>query len=130
MYRSETRLVEELLATNPELAGLAGAGDVATYLKARDMVVVCGYGTLAVEDAAGETADHPVAGAAGAEGKTAAPTDGPLREQKTSGASPTDSVGWISMEQSPSRNGRGFEKGQVSQKPIRSCDEREDRYGV
>jgi hypothetical protein len=43
VYRSEARLVEDLIAANAELAGLA---NVAAYLRARGMVVVCGHGTL------------------------------------------------------------------------------------
>jgi site-specific DNA recombinase len=35
VYRSEARLVQELIAANPELAGLADAGDVVAYLKAK-----------------------------------------------------------------------------------------------
>ncbi|MEV4281666.1 zinc ribbon domain-containing protein [Actinoplanes xinjiangensis] len=35
MYRSEASLVQDLIAANPELVGLADAGDVAAYLKAR-----------------------------------------------------------------------------------------------
>ncbi|MEU4620250.1 hypothetical protein AB0G04_09775 [Actinoplanes sp. NPDC023801] len=60
VYRSAARLVQDLIAANPELAGLVDAGDVAAYLKARDLVVVCGHGTLVVEDAVGEPAAYPV----------------------------------------------------------------------
>ncbi|GGN46215.1 hypothetical protein GCM10010109_81190 [Actinoplanes campanulatus] len=58
VYRSEARLVEDLIASNPELGGLADAGDVAAYPRARDMVVVCGHGAPVLEDTAGEPEDR------------------------------------------------------------------------
>ncbi|GAA0458336.1 hypothetical protein Aca07nite_64660 [Actinoplanes capillaceus] len=123
MYRSEARLVEDLIAANMELAGLADAGDVAAYLRARDMVVVCGHGTLVIEDAAGEPTGHPITGPELPASIGNAETGSPAGEGETSGAASTMSVEQAPALRSPFRNSREFEKGQVARNPIRSCGE-------
>ncbi|PRX02267.1 recombinase-like zinc beta ribbon protein, partial [Actinoplanes italicus] len=133
VYRSETRLVQDLIAADPELAGLADAGDVAAYLKARDLVVVCGHGTLVIEDTAGEPAKRPVSEAEKAGGipsESSVPTESSVGEGDTSGAAPTASVEPEAVKRMPSPNRRNFKNGQVAGNPIRSCGERIDRYGV
>ncbi|MDI6105923.1 recombinase family protein [Actinoplanes sp. NEAU-A12] len=120
VYRSEGRLVEDLIAANPDLAGLANAGDVAAYLKARGMVVVCGHGTLAIEDAAGEPTEPPTVDAVQVDGipiENAVPTESPVGEGKASGAASTVSFEGWPARRSPLRNGQELEKGQVAQNP-------------
>ncbi|MBW6439292.1 recombinase family protein [Actinoplanes hulinensis] len=89
VYRSEARLVEDLIAANPELADLVDAGDVAAYLRARDMVVVCGHDNPVIEEAAGEPEDHPVTDAEQPASIGNAKIKSPSGERETSGAAST-----------------------------------------
>ncbi|GIE34869.1 putative recombinase [Actinoplanes italicus] len=133
VYRSEARLVQDLIAANPALSGLADAGDVAAYLKARDAVVLCGHGTLEIEDTVGEPAKHSFNEAeqsGGIPSENSVPTESPVGKEEASAAAPRVSMGPGSVKRSPSPNGRDFKKGQVAGNPIRSCGERIDRYGV
>jgi site-specific DNA recombinase len=98
VYRSEARLVQDLTAANPELAGLADAGDMAAYLKARDLVVVCGHGTPLIEDAAGEPAERPAGEsgqAGGIRGLNEVPTSSPVGEVEASAAAQHISAGRV-----------------------------------
>jgi hypothetical protein len=52
VYWQEARLAQDLITANGDLAHLGGVEDLASYLRARDAVVVCGFGTLSIEDAA------------------------------------------------------------------------------
>ncbi|MBW6439216.1 zinc ribbon domain-containing protein [Actinoplanes hulinensis] len=52
VYRQEARLAQDLITANSDLAHLGGVEDLASYLRARDAVIVCGFGTLTIEDAA------------------------------------------------------------------------------
>jgi hypothetical protein len=133
VYRSEARLVQELIAASPELSGLADAGDVAAYLKARDLVVVCGHGTLVIEDAAGEPAKPSVSVAEQSGGiprENSVPTASPVGEDDVSGPAPTAPEERGTVKRTPSPNSHDFKKGQIAGNPIRSCGERIDRYGV
>ncbi|WP_246636879.1 recombinase family protein [Actinoplanes hulinensis] len=51
VYWAEARITEEILAANPDLAHLAGAEGVASYLRSRGAVIVCTAGSLTVQDA-------------------------------------------------------------------------------
>jgi site-specific DNA recombinase len=120
VYRSEARLVEDLIAANPDLAGLADADDVAAYLKARDMVVACGHGTLAIEDAADEPTEPPTIEPVQADRiptENAVPTESPVGDRKTFGVASTVSVEDGLARRSPLQSGRDFEKGPGSTKP-------------
>jgi recombinase/recombinase-like zinc beta ribbon protein len=57
VYWSQARLARRLLAASPDLAGLVDAEALASHLRARDAVIVCGAGTLTIENAAVEEAD-------------------------------------------------------------------------
>ncbi|MFC6566518.1 hypothetical protein [Actinoplanes utahensis] len=78
--------MEDLIAANPDLVDLADAGEVAAYLQARDMVVVCGPGIQMIEEATGgEPTDPSPAEAVQADGipaENAVPTESPVREGK------------------------------------------------
>jgi hypothetical protein len=51
VYWSQTRIVEKVLDTaNSELAKCADTGQLATHLRARDALIVCGPDTVAVDD--------------------------------------------------------------------------------
>nr|BFE74836.1 hypothetical protein GCM10020092_081370 [Actinoplanes digitatis] len=76
VYWAEARLVEDLTATHEALAELDDADDLAAYLTTRDMVVVCGRGTLTIEDTAGIQVDAPVAAADHGAAQTAAAVAG------------------------------------------------------
>jgi hypothetical protein len=133
VYRSEARLAQDLIVASPELAGLADAGDVAAFLKARNLVVVCGHGTLVIEDTVGEPAKRPVSEAEKAGGipsESSVPTGSSIGEDHTSGVAPTASTEPASVKRTPSPNSRSFKKERVAGNPIRSCGERIDRYGV
>ena len=55
VYWSQALLVYDLNAAEPDLAGLAAAAeDLASFLRSRDRVIVCGPGTLTIEAAAAE----------------------------------------------------------------------------
>lgn len=50
MYWSQARIVEEILAADDSnLAGLADAGQIATHLRARETLIVCGPDAVALE---------------------------------------------------------------------------------
>lgn len=52
VYWQEARLAQDLITANSALAHLGGVEDLASYLRARDAVIVCGFGTLTIEAAA------------------------------------------------------------------------------
>jgi site-specific DNA recombinase len=52
VYWQEARLAQDLITANSELAHLGGVEGLASYLRVRDAVIVCGFGTLTIEDAA------------------------------------------------------------------------------
>ncbi|GAA4601388.1 hypothetical protein BJY16_003866 [Actinoplanes octamycinicus] len=51
MYRSQARLGRELAATYPELAAVDNVEEMASFLRARDLVVVCAADRLRIEAA-------------------------------------------------------------------------------
>ncbi|MBO3736593.1 recombinase family protein [Actinoplanes sp. NEAU-H7] len=55
VYWAEARITEEILAANPDMAHLAGAEGVASYLRSRGAVIVCTAGSLTVQDASAVT---------------------------------------------------------------------------
>ncbi|WP_157441781.1 recombinase family protein [Actinoplanes awajinensis] len=78
VYWPQERLFSTLQALDAELADLGDAEDLGAYLRANDLVVVCGSGTLEIEDAIVESADEfdPVTPAdPGADGYTATVAD-------------------------------------------------------
>jgi site-specific DNA recombinase len=52
VYWSQAHLVRDLTTAEPDLAGPLGAENLASFLRSRDHVVVCGPGTLTIEAAA------------------------------------------------------------------------------
>jgi hypothetical protein len=69
VYWSQARLVEEVLAGgDSELTGCADAGQVAAYLRARNMLIVCSSDTVTLEDAEADDAE-PECRAADDEGR-------------------------------------------------------------
>ncbi|GAB1690826.1 recombinase family protein [Krasilnikovia sp. M28-CT-15] len=51
LYWPQARLVEDLIATHQNLAGLDDADDLAAYPRQHDLVVTCGRGTPTIADA-------------------------------------------------------------------------------
>ncbi|MEU4562371.1 recombinase family protein [Actinoplanes sp. NPDC023936] len=127
MYWPQDRLVEDVIAVNSELAGRVDANDVAAYLKARDAVIVCGRGSLTIEDTAGAPAPAPVTASAESTGEAETPE--------------TTDLGTVEAEEAAQatrrrarrpheRRPRKSKKPQVARNPIRSHGRRDDRYGV
>lgn len=121
MYWPQSRLVEDLIATHDDLANLDDADDLATYLKTRDMVIVCGRGTLTIGDAAGGPMGRPVAEVADGAGHGEATEDAAstVGEPADGEAEPLPSSGrWV--QQLQMRNPESRETATQQQTPHRS----------
>ncbi|MFB9693092.1 recombinase family protein [Amorphoplanes digitatis] len=124
VYWAEARLVEDLTATHEALAELDDADDLAAYLTTRDMVVVCGRGTLTIEDTAGIQVDAPVAAADHGAAQTAAAVPAPAEPAISEAETPTP-VARRPLRRPATRRSRMAKRRHAAENPTRSPKKRE-----
>ncbi len=114
VYWAQGRLVRRLIAADKDLAHL-DADDLAAYLKTRNLVVVCGLGTLTVEAASPEPPEDVQAEA----------VVGPAQLQPAPAQEelPLQAAPWLHRRQPPGPSAMDRQAGWKSNNPHQSSRE-------